>query len=228
MNRSKAVPREELPRSGPRRPLSRERVLAAAIAHVDAGGLDGLSMRRLGQALGVEAMSLYNHVAGKDDLLGGMVDLVVGAFELPNPDGDWKAEVRMAAISAHEGLVRHPWAARLMLSIHTPVPARLRWMDALLGCLRQAGFPPRLTDHAYHALDSHITGYSLWQAQLQLDPAELPAMASALLRSLAPGELPFLVEHIQQHLDDAASDDDGSFAFGLDLLLDGLERARAG
>jgi AcrR family transcriptional regulator len=209
---------------GTRAPLSRERVLRAAIGLADTAGIEALSMRRLGQKLGVEAMSLYNHVANKDDILNAMVDMVVGDFELPSPGGDWKAELRATAISAHDVLVRHPWAAGLMLSATGDIQARYRYMNGILGTLREAGFSAAVTDHAYHALDSHITGFTLWQVQITPDPEELPAMAANFLERVPADEYPYLIEHVHQHLAERDPDDEGSFVFGLDLLLDGLER----
>ena len=212
--------------SASRAPLSRERVLRAAIDLADEAGIESLSMRKLGQALGVEAMSLYNHVANKDDILNGMVDIVVSEFELPSPGTDWKAAIRGIAISAHDVLVRHPWAASLMLSSTGASPARWRYMNTILGCLREAGLSADLTDHAYHALDSHITGFTLWQVQIQIDPEKLPDMAATFLRELPGDEYPYLVEHVYQHLKEPSPEDEGAFAFGLDLILDGLERIR--
>ena len=212
--------------SASRAPLSRERVLRAAIDLADEAGIESLSMRKLGQALGVEAMSLYNHVANKDDILNGMVDIVVSEFELPSPGTEWKAAIRGIAISAHDVLVRHPWAASLMLSSTGASPARWRYMNTILGCLREAGLSADLTDHAYHALDSHITGFTLWQVQIQIDPEKLPDMAATFLRELPGDEYPYLVEHVHQHLKEPSPEDEGAFAFGLDLILDGLERIR--
>jgi AcrR family transcriptional regulator len=208
-----------------RPPLSRDRVLRAAIGLADAAGIEALSMRRLGQELGVEAMSLYNHVANKDDILNAIVDMVVGEFELPSAGTEWRAALRSTAISAHDVLVRHPWAASLMLSAGDN-PARFRYMNAILGTLREAGFSATMTDHAYHALDSHIIGFTLWQVQIVPDPDELPALAAGFLERMPADEYPYLIEHVHQHLAERDPDDEGSFAFGLDLLLDGLERIR--
>jgi hypothetical protein len=166
-------------------------------------------------------------VANKDDIFDGIVDIVVGEFELPAPEDHRKAAIRKAAISAHDVLVRHPWAASAMLSATGAVPARWRYMDALLGCLREAGFSADMTDHAYHALDSHITGFTLWQVQIQIDPEKLPALAATFLRELPVDVYPYLVEHVHQHLKERSPDDESEFAFGLDLILDGLERVRA-
>jgi AcrR family transcriptional regulator len=182
-------------------------------------------MRRLAQALGVEAMTLYHYVANKDDLLAAIVDIVVRAIELPDPAGDWKGELRKAAVSAHAVIGRHPWSARLMLSSDAVLTGRMRYMDAILGTLREAGFSARLTDHAYHSLDSHVLGFSLWVAAIQPDPDQLADRASDVLATLPREEYPWLVEHIEGHL---APDDGGSsFEFGLDLILDGLERLLA-
>ena len=207
-----------------RQPLSRQRVLRAAIALADDAGIESVTMRRLAREMGAEAMSLYYHVANKDEILSGIVDLVVGEFDLPSPGSHWKAALRRTAISAHETLVRHPWAAGLMLSATGEIPARWRYMNAILGCLREAGLSADVTDHGYHALDSHITGFTLWQVQIQIDPEELPDMATAFLERVPAQEYPHLVEHVHQHLKERDPDDEGSFAFGLDLILDGLER----
>lgn len=209
-----------------RTPLSRERVLEAAIALADEAGIDALSMRKLGQALGVEAMSLYNHVANKDDILNGIVDMVVSRFELPEPGDEWKAGVRRTAISAHEVLVRHPWAASLMLSPARISSARLRYMEGILGSLRRGGFSAEMTHHAYHALDSHISGFTLWQVHFQFDEEQLADLATNFLSRLSVDEYPYLLEHAGEHDRVESADDEGEFVFGLDLILDGLERMR--
>ena len=209
--------------SGSRIPLSRERVLRAAIELADEGGIESLSMRKLGQALGVEAMSLYNHVAGKDDILNGIVDIVESDIDLPSAGKKWKAALRTTAISAHDVFERHPWAASLTLSTTGARPARWRYMNSILGCLREAGFSADTTDLAYHALESHIAGYTLWAAQLGVDEDELPDLAAAFIGELPPG-MPYLIEHVEQHLKERDPENEGAFAFGLDLILDGLER----
>jgi AcrR family transcriptional regulator len=209
-------------RTAVRRPLTRERVLRAAIKLADQGGIDGLSMRKLGQELGVEAMSLYNHAANKDDILDGIVELVVSEFVMPTGD-DWRAALRASQIGTHDVLVRHPWAASLMLSETRVRPARLRFMDSILGCLRSAGFSPDMTHHAYHALDSHLMGFTLWAVQMSTGMARLPRSVSGFLEALDADAYPWLAEHIEQHLRPTAEDGEGEFAFGLDLLLDGLE-----
>src|ERR1700704_4009940 len=142
----------------PRIRLSRDRVLRAAIDLADRGGIDALSMRKLADELGVEAMSIYHYVASKDDLLDGIADIVVSEFDLVSGGGDWKAEVRRSAVSAHSVLMRHPWACNLIMSGDGIGLARLRWMESLLRRLREAGLSANMTHHAYHALDSHIIG----------------------------------------------------------------------
>jgi AcrR family transcriptional regulator len=216
-----------VPPAEARLPLSRERVLRAAIDLADEGGIDSLSMRKLGQALGVEAMSLYNHVANKDEILSGIVDIVVGEFDLPASRGDWKADLRRIAVSAYEVLVRHPWAASLVLSSPGVSQARLRYMEAILGTLRRAGFSAEMTDHGYHAIESHIMGFTLWEVGMDLGSREdLKDLATEFLQRLSGDEFPHLGEHIQQHLKPRHPDDQGEFAFGLDLILDGLESRR--
>ena len=211
-----------------RAPMSRDRVLDAAIGLADAGGIESLTMRRLAQELGVEAMTLYYYVANKDEILNGIADLIVGEIELPPSGADWKAAIRKTAISANQVLLRHPWAANLVLSASGFSQARMQYMNALLGCLREAGFSPEMTDLAYHALESHIMGFTLWVVGMNLGSDEdVAALASDFLREFPRDELPHLAEHIEQHMKPRDPDDEGAFAFGLDLLLDGLERLRA-
>lgn len=207
-------------------PLSRERVLGAAIGLADAGGIESLTMRKLAQELGVEAMSLYYYVANKDDILNGMVEIVVSEIELPKSGADWKAAIRNVAMSAYEILVRHPWAAGVILSEAGVSPARLRYMNSILGCFREAGFSADMTDHAYHALESHIMGFTLWEAGYSAVSEELPDLGRTFLRELPVDEYPYLAEHVEQHLTESSPDDEGEFEFGLDLILDGLERIR--
>ena len=220
------MPSQAGPGAAPRVPLSRDRVLRAAITLADQGGIKALTMRKLAQELAVEAMSLYYYVANKDDLLDGIVDLVVREMELPADGGDWKAAIRKNAISTHKVLLRHPWACSLMLSSTGVSPARLRWMDSILRCLREAGFSAELTHHAYHALDSHITGFTLWVLSFPFDSKELANIGATFLRELPDDEYPYLAEHIEWHLTESSDHNEGEFAFGLDLILDGLERMR--
>jgi len=215
------------PRSQGRLPLSRERVLRAAIDLADAEGIEALTMRRLAQALGVEAMTLYYHVANKDEILAGMVDMVVGEIELPPPDAEWKSALRASAISAHGTLMRHRWAAPLLLSSSSGSEARFRQMDSILGTLRRAGFSAEMTDHAYHALDSHIMGFTLWLVAMDLPRGDdLKRLAKEFLRTLPRDRLPYLAEHVEQHLKPRDENEKSEFEFGLDLILDGLERLR--
>jgi AcrR family transcriptional regulator len=208
-----------------REPLSRDRVLRAAVELADAEGIDVLTMRRLAQALGVEAMSLYHHVSNKDDILVGMVELVVAEFDLPVAGtADWKEELRRSSTSAHEVLRRHPWAPNLILSGPGTGTARFRSMDAILGCLREAGFSAELTDHAYHALDSHVMGFTLWQVGISSGMSRLRGGVEGFLATDPFAGFPYLLEHAEQHLRPRRADDEGEFAFGLRLILDGLER----
>jgi AcrR family transcriptional regulator len=208
-----------------RKPLSRERILAAALALVDDQGIDSLSMRKLGQSLGYEAMSLYNHVANKDDLLDGILDLVLAEMEPPDPEGGLPA-IRTSAVAAHEALARHPWAANLLTASGRIRPARLRYMDALLGALRNAGFSAETTYHAYHALDAHIVGFSLWQTSHGQIPAGVEDVREFIDRMVPPATYPHLNEHAGQHLAPGPHQDVSAFEFALDLLLESLERLR--
>src|SRR6516164_11170737 len=178
-----------------REPLSRDQVLRAAVALADQGGIAAVSMRKLGQALGVEAMSLYNHVANKNDLLDGMIDIVFSEIGLPAGDTGWKQAMRQRAISAREVLGRHRWAIGLMESRRSPGPTTLRHHDAVLGCLRRAGFSVELTAHAYSLLDSYIYGFALQEASLPFGSGEEAAqVADQISAQLASGEYPYLTE----------------------------------
>jgi AcrR family transcriptional regulator len=210
----------------PRAPLSRERVLRAALVLADAGGIDSLSMRRLGDELGVEAMSLYNHVANKDDILDGIVDLVFSEIALPSNRGDWKPAMRRRAISAHEALLRHPWAPSVMQSRTKPGPATLRHHDSVLGSLRSAGFTLVMAAHAVSVIDGYVYGFALQQINLPLQSREqLAEVGQDILRQMA-GEYPHLAEMIVKHAMKPGYDYAKEFEFGLDLILDGLERRR--
>jgi AcrR family transcriptional regulator len=209
-----------------RPPLSRDQVLRAAVALADEGGIGALSMRKLGQVLGVEAMSLYNHVASKGDLLDGMVDVVFSEIGLPAGDVGWKPAMRQRAISAREALARHRWAIGLMESRRSPGPATLRHHDAVLGCLRGAGFSVELTAHAYSVLDSYIYGFALQEASLPFDSAEeAPDLAQEIAGQLPAGEYPHLTELAMGHVLQPGYRYGDEFEIGLDLILDGLERA---
>jgi AcrR family transcriptional regulator len=215
------------PRQEPRIPLSRERILRAAIELADQGGIEALSMRKLGQELGVEAMSLYNHVANKDDLLDGIVEAVTAEIDLPPEGTDWKAAIRHTAIASHEVFLRHRWACNLMMHRPKASTVRMQWMEAVLRTLREAGFSADMTHHAYHALDSHITGFTLWQVNMPFETkAELVDMAQDFMRQIPVDEYPYVIEHAEQHLAPSSPDGATEFEFGLDLILDGLERLR--
>ncbi|MDQ1660435.1 MAG: hypothetical protein QOJ68_415 [Blastococcus sp.] len=207
-------------------PLTRERVLHAAVALADESGSESLSMRRLGEAVGVEAMSLYHHVANKDDLLDGMIDVVFGEIELPSDCADWTGAMRQRALSARRVLSRHGWAIRFMESRTSPGPATLRHHDAVLGCLRNAGFSVRLAAHAFSVLDSYIYGFALQERSLPFDtPRQTAELAQEMLAALSLDEYPHLAELTTQHVLQPGYDFGGEFAFGLDLILEGLGRA---
>ncbi|MFD5174912.1 TetR/AcrR family transcriptional regulator C-terminal domain-containing protein [Nocardia sp. NPDC058379] len=207
----------------PRTPLTRERVLRAAIGLADQEGLDALSMRKLAKAVGVEAMSLYNHVANKEDLLDGIVDLVVAEIYVPRADGDWRAELRQRATSAHEVLLRHRWATGLLGSRVNVGPAMLRYIDATLACLITAGFSYEQADRAWNALDSHIYGFTLQAINFPLDPSEYASAAQRFL-PLIPTETHPYMHALTALVIDGAHSGIADFTFGLDLLLGGLEQ----
>lgn len=212
------------PSAKPRVRLSRDRVLRVAVQIADKNGIESLTMRNLAQRLGVEAMTLYHYVANKDDILKDIVDLVVSEIEVPSEGGGWRAALRRSAISAHQVLLRHPWACSLMMSPARIGPARLRYMESLLGRLREAGFSAEMTHHAYHALDSHILGFTMWEVGYSTGIKELPDSGATLRRQMSLDEYPYLVEHMGQH--GKPSRGDGEFGFGLDLILNGLEKIR--
>jgi AcrR family transcriptional regulator len=210
----------------PRKPLSRERVLGAAVAFADESGITSLTMRKLGEALGVEAMSLYNHVANKGELLDGMVDLVFAEIDLPPGGANWKTAMRQRAVSARQAMSRHPWAIALMESRTSPGPATLRHHDAVIGSLRQAGFSVEMAAHAFSVLDSYIYGFALQEASLPFETGEETAeLAQAILTQMPPDEYPHLTELTVEHVLQPGYDYGNEFEFGLDLILDGLERA---
>lgn len=215
------------PYTQPRQPLTRERVLRAAVGLADKDGIGGLTMRKLAQGLGVEAMALYNHVANKDDLLDGMVDIVFEEIGLPTDGMDWKSAMRQRAISAQAVLSRHSWAIGLLESRSRPGPVTLRHHNAVLGCLREGGFSLVMAAHAYSLLDSYIFGFALQQRNVPLQsPAEVAVVADAMLRQFSASEYPYLVEMITQYALQPGYDYADEFVFGLDLILDGLERIR--
>ena len=221
-----APPRK--PSAERRLPLSRERVLRAGVSYADKHGIGLLSMRKLGQALGVEAMSLYNHVANKDELLDGMVDLVFAEIELPAAGAEWKTAMRQRAVSARKALSRHPWAIALMSTRTSPGPATLRHHDAVIGSLRAAGLSVALTAHAFSALDCYIYGFALQEATLPLGDTEeeTAQVAQTMMEQFAAEQYPHLTELTVEHILQPGYDHGNEFEFGLDLVLDGLEEAR--
>jgi AcrR family transcriptional regulator len=204
--------------------MSRELVLSAALRLADGEGIEALTMRRLAQELGVEAMTLYYYVANKDEILSGIVDLIHSEIDLPEPGDAWRPAIRRTAISAHEAISRHGWASAQWLSVGL-TPARLRYMEAILGCLRSGGFTPYQTHLAYHALESHIVGFTLWLSGMAL-PEDLTDLANEVLAEVPADEYPAFVEHLHEHLRPPRKTDVGAFEFALDLLLDGFERMR--
>jgi AcrR family transcriptional regulator len=209
-----------------RKPLSSARVLQAAVALADEAGLQAFSMRGLAQELGVVPMALYKHVANKEQLLDGMVDVVFSEIELPSGNLDWRSAMRRRAISTREALQRHSWAIGMMESRH-PGPANLQNHNAVMGCLRKAGFPFEMAIHAYSVQDAYIYGFALQERDLALATPDSAGKA-AQRRAETIGALenyPYLVE-IATKLSESGYDSAVEFAWGLDLILDGLERLR--
>jgi AcrR family transcriptional regulator len=209
--------------------LNRARVLRAAIALADQGGFDSLTMRRLANELGVEAMSLYNHVAGKHDLLDGMVDLVFAEIEPPSTEGDWKTAMRNRGISTREALARHRWAIGLMEGRASHGPASLSLHNAVLGCLRGAGFSMEMTVHAYSVQDAYIYGFALQERDMSPESSDdFAATAEQQMHDYQAvlGDYPHLVEVVGRYVAKAGYDYATEFAFGPDLILEGLDKLR--
>jgi AcrR family transcriptional regulator len=212
-----------------RSPLSRDRVLRAAVALADDAGIESLSMRKLAQELGVVPMALYKHVANKEELLDGMVDVVVGEIHPPVPGTDWKSAVRQRILSARRTLLRHPWASRVIESRTTPTPVVLEYLDSMIGMFRLGGFSVDLTHHVMHAMGSRILGFTqeLFDDSQSLDPE----VQAVMVREMA-GKYPYVAEmamaaaHDDESVVGQGCDDQFEFEFALDLLLDGLERLR--
>ena len=213
-----------------RRPLTRKRVLRAAMVQADRGGLEELTMRKLADALHVAPMALYRHVANRDDLVDAMIDVVFSEIEVPSPAVDWRTAMRRRGISLRDALLRHRWATGLMESRAHPGPANLGHHDAVLGNLRASGFSLELAAHAYSALDSYIYGFALTKMNLPFDAStDMSEMADRMLEPFPADTYPHLVEFITDHAMKPGYDYGGEFEYGLDLVLDGLERAaRAG
>jgi AcrR family transcriptional regulator len=207
--------------------LSRAKVLQGALRLADEEGLEALTMRRLGQALGVEAMTLYYHVGSKEEMLDALTDMVTGEFSYAPAGTPWKDAIRTIALSAYDALSRHRWAANLSLSLRRPSPGRLRYMNSILGILRDAGFAEDLVDRGYHAIEGHIMGFTLWEVGMNLPQHEdAEPMAATFLRGLDHDAYPHVADHVRHHLRPAAPGAVGAFEFGLELVLDGLDRLR--
>jgi AcrR family transcriptional regulator len=209
----------------PRGPLNRDRVLQAAIKLADAHGIEALSMRKLAQTLGVEAMSLYNHVTNKEDVLDGMVDIVVSEITLPTIGADWKVAMRTRAVSAHQALLRHPWASKLIVSRINVGPAMLRYVDATIGCLREAGFSYPMADHAWNAIDSHVYGFTLLELNFPLHPQDYANAARSFLPMISANQYPHMRALTVQVIE-GKHDGLHDFEFGLNLIIDGLDKLR--
>jgi AcrR family transcriptional regulator len=210
-----------------REPLTRGRVLRAALALADHGGVEALSMRNLARELGVVPMALYKHVANKDELLDGMIDLVVGEIDPPLTGTDWKTAIRERILSARRALLRHPWASQVIESRPEPTPTVIEYMDSMLGLFRTGGFSVDLTHHAAHAMGSRLLGFS---QELFDDTAAAPA-DSEVVQAMAKaypyiGELVSSITHDDASVVGGGCDDQFEFEFALDLMLDGLERLR--
>ncbi len=207
-----------------RTPLNRERVLRGAIAVADAGGLVALTMRSLAKELGVKPMTLYHHVANKDEILDAITDAVFSEIELPPVDADWRSAMRERAISARSALGRHPWATPLMQSRTNPGPATLRHHDTVIGSLRRAGFSVGMAAHAFSLLDAYVYGFALQEASLPFDSETAPEVADAIMAQFPSDAYPYLAELTIEHVLQPGYDYGDEFAWGLDLILEGLER----
>jgi AcrR family transcriptional regulator len=217
------------PAIDPRPRLSRERVLQAALALAARDGIESLTMRKLADELGVGAMSLYYHVPNKEQLLDGMVDIVFSEIEPPSTDVDWKTAMRNRALSTRDALRRHPWAIGLMEGRTNHGPANLRIHDAVLGCLRAAGFSLEMTVHAYSVQDAYIYGFALQEQDMSSETADdFAAEAQRQMREYEAmlADFPHLVEVVGGYVAESGYDYDTEFVFGLDLILDGLDRLR--
>lgn len=208
-------------RGRPAVPLSRERVLRAAIVLADREGIDALTMRRLGQELGVEAMSLYKHVANKDAILDGIVDLVVGDIEVPPAGTPWRAAMRHRALSAHAALCAHPWAALQIMSRFNIGPGMTRYLDATLGRLREGGFSIAGALDAWNVLDSFVYGFTLQELSLPFDVSETQQVSADFLEGFPAEEFPHVAEVVGEIMRTGREE---NFELGLDLVLDGLQR----
>jgi AcrR family transcriptional regulator len=207
--------------------LSKQRVLDSALLIADQGGLSGLTIRSLAEELGAKPMSVYYYVASKDELLDLLVDVVFEEIELPDTGGDWREEMRRRACSARACLKQHSWAIGLLESRTSPGPATLRHHDAVLACLRHAGFSLELTAHAYALIDSYVYGFALQEASLPFEgPDSVGGVAEPIMELMATGAYPTMVEMAQSYYLQPGYDFADEFEFGLDLILDGLAARR--
>jgi AcrR family transcriptional regulator len=213
----------------PRAPLSRERILGAAVRLADEAGVESLSMRKVAQHLGVVPMALYKHVANKEQMLDGMLDIVIGEIDPPRAGTHWKTAIRERALSARRALLRHPWVYRVIETRTNPTPAVLEYMDGMIGLFRAGGFSIDLTHHAMHAMGSRLLGYTqeMMNDSADVDPTVEAEMFAAMADTLPHvSELFLAVTHDDASLVGPGCDDQFEFEFALDLLLDGLERLR--
>ncbi len=214
-----------------REPLTRDRVLAAAVALADEAGIEAVSMRKLGSELGVEAMSLYNHVANKEDILDGMVDRIVGEIDIPSAGPDWKQSFRSHVLAAREVMRAHPWAPGVIESRNQITPPMAAYMDSIVGLFADAGFSMDLTHHAMHTLGSRMLGFTQELFDDSGDDAKTPEEAALLIQQMKQtlpniGRMLEEISHDEDSIIGLGCDDDVEFIFSLDLILDGLERAR--
>jgi AcrR family transcriptional regulator len=212
----------------PRLPVTRERALQAATALADRGGIESLSMRKLAAELGIEAMSLYHHVRSKEDILDGMVDLVFGEMQLPAPGERWRAAMRKRADSTRAVLAAHPWAIGILDSRTTPGAATLRYLDSVIAFLRAAGFSVAMAAHALSVLDSYVRGFAMQEASLPLDQSgSIEAATERILEQqhMMSNAFPHLGEMAAELILKPGYAYGNEFQFGIDLILDGLERA---
>ena len=206
-------------------PLSRERILRAALDLADKEGIESLSMRKLAQELGVQAMSLYNYVTNKDDLLDGIVDITIGEIEVPTLTTDWKTAMRRRANSAHKVLLRHPWSTLEIVSRVNVGLANMRYVDATLGCLREAGFSFEMADRAWNTIDSHIYGFTLQELKFPFAPTEYSQAAKDGFALIPVHEYPYL-NQLTRHVIEGKYNGIHDFEFGLEIILNGLDRLR--
>lgn len=212
-----------------RQGLDRERVVAAAIAVADRGGLGQVSMRNVGRELGVEAMSLYHHIAGKEALLDALVESVFEQIDLPAPGEAWRPAMQRRAASARAVLSAHPWAVGLIESRRNPGPALLRHHEAVLACLRTDGLPVALAAHAFSAIDAYVYGFVVTEMNLPFEPGESAADFVAQIAELVPPDrYPYMHELMAEHVSGRTYDYGDEFDFGLDLIFDSIERHLAG